>query len=80
MAQKSTVTKTEQLRQFVQQAERVRIDLVEIADRAGIGYQRLRRIVKYGSEPTLEEAAQISAAIEDLAIERAVELQRLASV
>lgn len=80
MAEKSTMTKTEQLRDLVRTAESKGIELLEIAVAAKVPYHRLRRIVKYDYDPTLEEADRIQSAVGALAVKKANDLQQLASV
>lgn len=80
MPQKSTITNTEQLRDLVNAAISREIDMLSIAQAADVDYHRLRRIVKYDYEATLEEAARIQKAVQTLAKQKADELQQLASV
>lgn len=80
MAEKSTITNTEQLRELVFAAVSKNIGMLEIARAAGMDYHRLRRIVKYEYEATLEEAALIQSAVQFLAQRKANDLQQLASV
>jgi mRNA-degrading endonuclease toxin of MazEF toxin-antitoxin module len=73
-------SKSQALRELVLSAEQKGLNLQSISLAAQVGYQRLRRIVKYAGEPTPDEAERIQAAVEKLARERAEGLSSLASV
>jgi hypothetical protein len=68
------------LRDLVLSAEQKGLSLQAIAVEARIGYQRLRRIVKYNIEPTYSEAISIQQAVQKLARKRAEGLASLVSV